>query len=77
MSKKIWSLFNAVANFFKVLSVAGAESTRLAILLSTSGLVYAIDLSVFNNKLLSTYVLVCVDDWFPFNIKLLSTYAFV
>ena len=38
--EKFSSLFNACANSFKVSSVAGAESTRLAILVYTS-LLYA------------------------------------
>ena len=40
--ENFWSLFNVVANSFKVLSVAGAESARLARLLSTSVLVYVV-----------------------------------
>jgi hypothetical protein len=53
--ENVWSLFSAVANSSKVLSVAGAESTRLAILVATSDLVYVSNSSAFNTKLLSTF----------------------
>jgi hypothetical protein len=49
--EKHWSLFDAVDNSFKVLNVAGAESTILAILLSTFDLVCVIDVSALNNEL--------------------------
>ena len=47
---KLSSLFTASANSFKVSNVARAESTTLAILASTSTLVYVVVLSAFRSR---------------------------
>ena len=72
--EKFSSSFKALASSFNVFKASGAESTKLAIAVSTSVFVYVVDWFAFNAKLLSTSVFVYVVDWFalPFNKESVS-----